>query len=103
MEAITNEEIFDEELCGMVKFEDETKEKPSEGNDVATETHKAETKPKKKEMNPLTRNMSRFRILGLMRRESSVQSGLRSLPVLSMLCFIGYRLDRWNFLLRCPV
>lgn len=53
MEAITNEEIFDEELCGMVKFEDETKEKPSDENDVATENHKAETKPKKKRNKPI--------------------------------------------------
>ncbi len=53
MEAIANEEIFDEELCGMVKFEDETKEKPSYENDVATENHKAETKPKKKRNEPI--------------------------------------------------
>lgn len=53
MEAITNEEIFDEELCGMVKFEDETKEKPSDENDVATENHKAETKQKKKRSEPI--------------------------------------------------
>lgn len=53
MEAITNEEIFDEELCGMVKFEDETKEKPSEENDVTTENHKTETRPKKKRNEPV--------------------------------------------------
>lgn len=53
MEAITNEEIFDEELCGMVKFEDETKEKPYEENDVAMENNKAETKPKKKRNEPI--------------------------------------------------
>lgn len=53
MEAITNEEIFDEELCGMVKFEDETKEKPSDENDVTTENHKAETKQKKKRSEPI--------------------------------------------------
>ena len=53
MGAITNEEIFDEELCGMVKFEDETKEKPSDENDVATENHKAETKQKKKRSEPI--------------------------------------------------
>ena len=53
MEAITSEEIFDEELCGMVKFEDETKEKPYEENDVATENHKAETKQKKKRSEPI--------------------------------------------------
>lgn len=65
MEAITSEEIFDEELCGMVKFEDETKEKPSDENDAATENHKTETKPKKKEMNLLMRNMSLSQTLGL--------------------------------------
>ena len=53
MEAITKEEIFDEELCGMVKFEDETKEKPSDENDVTTENHKAETKQKKKRSEPI--------------------------------------------------
>lgn len=53
MEAITNEEIFDEELCGMVNFEDETKESPSDENDVATENRKAETKPKKKRSEPI--------------------------------------------------
>ena len=53
MEAITNEEIFDEELCGMVNFEDETKEKPSEENDVTTENHKTETKQKKKRSEPI--------------------------------------------------
>ena len=53
MEAITNEEIFDEELCGMVKFDDETKEKPSDENDVTTENHKAETKQKKKRSEPI--------------------------------------------------
>ena len=53
MEEITKEEIFDEELCGMVKFEDETKEKPYEENDVATENHKAETKQKKKRSEPI--------------------------------------------------
>ena len=53
MEAITNEEIFDDELCGMVKFEDETKEKPSEENDVTTENHKTETKQKKKRSEPI--------------------------------------------------
>ena len=53
MEAITSEEIFDEELCGMVKFEDETKEKPSDENDVTTENRKAETKQKKKRSEPI--------------------------------------------------
>ena len=53
MEAITNEEIFDEELCGMVKFDDETKEKPYDENDVTTENHKAETKQKKKRSEPI--------------------------------------------------
>lgn len=53
MEATTNEEIFDEELCGMVKFEDETKETPPVENDVATENHKAETNPKKKRNEPV--------------------------------------------------
>ena len=53
MEAITNEEIFDKELCGMVKFDDETKENPSDENDVATESHKTEKKPKKKRNEPV--------------------------------------------------
>lgn len=53
MEAIKKDELFDEELCGMVKFEDETKEKPSDENDVATENHKAETKQKKKRSEPI--------------------------------------------------
>lgn len=53
MEAITNEEIFDEKLRGMVKFEDKTKEKPSDENDAATENHKVETKPKKKRNEPV--------------------------------------------------
>ena len=53
MEEITKEEIFDEELCGMVKLEDETKEKPSDENDAATENHKTETKPKKKRNEPV--------------------------------------------------
>lgn len=53
MEAITNEEIFDEELCGMVKFEDETKEKPSDENYVATENHKAEKSRRKKRSEPI--------------------------------------------------
>lgn len=53
MEAITNEEIFDKELCRMVRFEDETKEKTSDENDAATENHKAETRPKKKRNEPV--------------------------------------------------
>ena len=53
METIKKDELFDEELCGMVKFEDETKKKPSDENDVATENHKAETKPKKKRNEPV--------------------------------------------------
>lgn len=53
MDAITNEEIFDDELCGMVRFEDETKEKPSDENDAATENRKAETRTKKKRNEPV--------------------------------------------------
>lgn len=53
MEATKKDELFDEELCGMVKFEDETKEKPSEENDVTTENHKTETKQKKKRSEPI--------------------------------------------------
>lgn len=53
MEAITNEEIFDDELCGMVRFEDETKEKQSDENGAATENHKTEKKPKKKRNEPV--------------------------------------------------
>lgn len=53
MEAITNEEIFDEELCGMVRFEDETKESERAESAAETEKHKAEAKPKKKGNEPV--------------------------------------------------
>lgn len=52
MEAITKEEVFDEELCGMVKFEDETKAEHTEKT-MATENKKAEAKPKKKRNEPI--------------------------------------------------
>lgn len=102
MGAITNEEIFDEELCGMVKFEDETKEKPSEENDVTTENHKTETKQKKKEVNLSMRNMSRLRTLGLIVLKLSALHNSFSLPGLNTLCSTGFRQGRWNFPLRCP-
>lgn len=52
MEEITKEEIFDDELCGMVKFEDETKTERTE-KAVAVENKKAEFKPKKKRNEPI--------------------------------------------------
>ena len=52
MEEITKEEIFDDELCGMVKFEDETKTERTE-KAVAVENKKAESKPKKKRNEPI--------------------------------------------------
>lgn len=52
MEEIANEEIFDDELCGMVKFEDETKTERTE-KAVAAENKKAESKPKKKRNEPI--------------------------------------------------
>lgn len=52
MEAITKEEVFDEELCGMVKFEDETKAEHTE-KAMAAENKKAEAKPKKKRNEPI--------------------------------------------------
>jgi hypothetical protein len=52
MEAITKEEVFDEELCGMVKFEDETKAEHTEKT-MAAESNKADAKPKKKRNEPI--------------------------------------------------
>lgn len=52
MEAITKEEVFDEELCGMVKFEDETKAEHTE-KAMAAENKKADAKPKKKRNEPI--------------------------------------------------
>ena len=52
MEAITKEEVFDEELCGMVKFEDETKAEHTEKT-MAAENKKADAKPKKKRNEPI--------------------------------------------------
>ena len=52
MEAITKEEVFDEELCGMVKFEDETKAEHTEKT-MAPENKKADAKPKKKRNEPI--------------------------------------------------
>lgn len=52
MEAITNEEIFDDELCGMVKFEDETKAECTE-KVVVSESKKAESRPQKKRNEPV--------------------------------------------------
>ena len=52
MEAITKEEVFDEELCGMVKFEDETKAEHTE-KAMAAENKKEEAKPKKKRNEPI--------------------------------------------------
>lgn len=53
MDAIKNEEIFDEELCGMVRFEDETKESERAERTAETENHKVEVKPKKKRNEPI--------------------------------------------------
>lgn len=52
MEEITKEEIFDDELCGMVKFEDETKTERTE-KAVVVENKKAEPKAKKKRNEPI--------------------------------------------------
>ena len=52
MEAITKEEVFDEELCGMVKFEDETKAEHTEKT-MVPENKKADAKPKKKRNEPI--------------------------------------------------
>ena len=52
MKATTNEEIFDEELCGMVKFEDETKAECAE-KVVVAENKKAESRPQKKRNEPI--------------------------------------------------
>jgi hypothetical protein len=52
MEATIKEEVFDEELCGMVKFEDETKAEHTEKT-MAAENKKADAKPKKKRNEPI--------------------------------------------------
>lgn len=52
MEAIKKEEVFDVELCGMVKFEDETKAEHTEKT-MAAENKKADAKTKKKRNEPI--------------------------------------------------
>lgn len=53
MEAIKKEEIFDEELCGMVRFEDETVETDGKEKNVTTGKQKTEGRKKSKSNDPI--------------------------------------------------